>query len=378
MQQKMRQRDPALSFARIAAISGAAALTVGIPCSVKAFTTVQSSPPFITRASKATIRHIYAPPGSGYFTAEDEEDYFPETYEPMMEYPGTMRPGRTPENQAYHDLPIADDDPDPVPWPHFQEIEWHHNWGAPHEHPIPMEEFIELEGRWASVEDEAAMRAGVRRGVRERRELEEMEKAATLIMDDEDDEEEESDSGIRLDLGDGVDALIGVNALTAGDSATKSSTADSTNTKKSSVAEEDEDDDEDDDDFLLDLGLDFNDGDDEEEESKDDDDDDGDEPAFAISSDSTSSLLEAMQSMIDEDDGDDAGDLDDDDADDIDLNLDLGLTDDDTDDDDDVTFDDDDDFGGGGGIQEVSLDDLSQEEDMGDDDSFDDGGFDYE
>jgi hypothetical protein len=65
------------------------------------------------------------------------------------------------------------DTPNPVPWPHFQEIEWHHRWDPPHEQALEMEEFIELQGRWASVEDEAEMRMGMRRGVRERRELEE-------------------------------------------------------------------------------------------------------------------------------------------------------------------------------------------------------------
>ena len=90
----------------------------------------------------------------------------------MLEYPGTMRPGRTPENMPYHDLPGLDiTDDDPVPWPHFQEIEWHHKWEPPHESALAMEEFIEVQGRWASVEEEAEMRMGMRRGVRERREM---------------------------------------------------------------------------------------------------------------------------------------------------------------------------------------------------------------
>ena len=38
---------------------------------------------------------------------------------------------------------------------------------------LEMEEFIELQGRWASVEDEAEMRMGMRRGVCERCEFEE-------------------------------------------------------------------------------------------------------------------------------------------------------------------------------------------------------------
>ena len=85
---------------------------------------------------------VFAPPGSGYVRSDDATDEdaaeshpeltaadisaispraFPDTYEPMLEYPGTMRPGRTPENMPYHDLPGLDtEDDDPVPWPHFQ------------------------------------------------------------------------------------------------------------------------------------------------------------------------------------------------------------------------------------------------------------------
>lgn len=66
---------------------------------------------------------LVPPPGSGYAGPEYEINELPDSYEPMMEYPGTMRPGRTPENMPFHDLPIGDDDPDPVPWPHFQQIE---------------------------------------------------------------------------------------------------------------------------------------------------------------------------------------------------------------------------------------------------------------
>ena len=110
---------------------------------------------------------VYAPPGSGYLDKEDETSVYPDSYDPMMEYPGTMRPGKTKENQAFENLPLADTDPDPVPWPHFQEIEWHHLWEPPHPHSTPMEEFIEQQGRWASAEEEAQMRMEVRRGVRE-------------------------------------------------------------------------------------------------------------------------------------------------------------------------------------------------------------------
>ena len=130
------------------------------------------------RRTFSTRLGLIPPPGSGYAGPEEEVDVMPSSYEPMMEYPGTFRPGRTPENMPFHDLPIGDDDPDPVPWPHFQQIEvchdskhliffflsylfslirfclfsnsiqWHHRWEPPHPHPIPMEEFIEQQGRW--------------------------------------------------------------------------------------------------------------------------------------------------------------------------------------------------------------------------------------
>jgi hypothetical protein len=77
------------------------------------------------KTSKTTSSCLWLvpPPGSGYAGPELEINEMPDTYDPMMEYPGTMRPGRTPENMPFHDLPIGDDDPDPVPWPHFQQIE---------------------------------------------------------------------------------------------------------------------------------------------------------------------------------------------------------------------------------------------------------------
>lgn len=125
---------------------------------------------FDRRLIFSTRLGLIPPPGSGYAGPEEEVDVMPSSYEPMMEYPGTFRPGRTPENMPFHDLPIGDDDPDPVPWPHFQQIEWHHRWEPPHPHPIPMEEFIEQQGRWATPEMEAEMRAGSRRASRTRRE----------------------------------------------------------------------------------------------------------------------------------------------------------------------------------------------------------------
>ena len=61
-----------------------------------------------------------------------------------------------------------------------------------------MEEFIELEGRWATPEMEAAMRAGNRRDARRRREMEEEAKRETLIMDDEEDDIEEEENQVSL------------------------------------------------------------------------------------------------------------------------------------------------------------------------------------
>ena len=337
-----------------------------------------------TYSRNSRLGMVYAPPGSGYTEPEDETSYYPDTYEPMMEYPGTMRPGRTPENQPFSSLPIQDTDPDPVPWPHFQEIEWHHQWGSPHEHAIPMEEFIEMENRWATAEEEAAMRAGVRRNVRERREMEELENASNnLILDDDDDDEDDEDdnednNGTKLDLGEGV-----MNVLARADTAT---TKINNNIASSTT---DDDDDDDDDDFLLDLGLDS--------DEKDDDDNDDDEPAFRTDDNSPEGLLNAMQSMMDAvGQGNDDNDEDDDlvpDDDDLDLDLDLGLLDDDDSskggDDDDLTSltmldDDDDDNTASDNDDEeddqmVPLDDMIGSEDADDmGDSFDDGGYDID
>ena len=307
------------------------------------------------------LNMVYAPPGSGYLDHEDETSVYPDSYDPMMEYPGTMRPGKTKENQAFENLPLADTDPDPVPWPHFQEIEWHHLWEPPHPHSTPMEEFIEQQGRWASAEEEAQMRMEVRRGVRERRELEEMEKSGvqTLIVDtDEDDDEEEEEP--QLELGQGVGDLLG------GDDGAKATAED----------EEDdvEDDEGDDTDFLLDLGLDADDG-------ADDDDDDGDE--IASSDDGgADEILDALSGILgmESDDEDVATATTAQDGADIDLDIDM----DDFDDDDDVDLDDDDDddvtmVGGDSsdGFDTVPLEDYGESEDMGEEDDFDDGGFDW-
>jgi len=380
------------------------------------------------------------------------EEKLPESYKPTMGYPGTMRPGETPENQPYSSLPVADTDTDPVPWPHFQEIEWHHNWGSPHEHPIPMEEFIEMHGRWATVEMEAEVRKGARRGLRERRELEEAQKSASFILDDDDDDEEEvldgvvagtGETGVKLDLGEGmdVDLMIGSEMGATG--------VDTAGVVDAEIEEEDVDDD-----FLLSLGLDGEDDspteDDNEQEEKvsdeefmlslgigpdgneiqsdtvdtpsenigeegmsDDDwllslgidpdgdgtplDDsnsskgDGEEPAFSVKEGTADGILEAMQSMIEAEGDDQLGS----DVGSIDSNIDLNL------DDLDLALGDDgeeaegsdknkdvlainiieegsDDSFEEGDDQMVPLDDMIGNEDMGDDDALDDGGFDYD
>lgn len=307
---------------------------------------------------------LRAPPGSGYMSDEDEQSFFPDTYEPMMEYPGTMRPGRTPENQPFSSLPIQESDPDPVPWPHFQEIEWHHNWGSPHEHPIPMEDFIEMQGRWASAEMEAEIRAGARRGVRERREMEESQSAASFILDDDDDDDDDDDE-IKLDLGEGVEAFIGT---------------DKKKTKAAVIEDDDEDDDRDN--FLLDLGLD---GGDDIPLDEDEDDVEEEEPAF-VSRDGSKDILEAMQSMIDADDSE----IDESDDTDIDLNfddLDLDFGDVEEGDDSEIGEGDDeededfmmDDFDMDEEEEDMMpLDEMIGNEDMGEEDEFDDGGFDYD
>lgn len=245
----------------------------------------------------------------------------------MLEYPGTMRPGRTPENMPYHDLPFLNvDDPNPVPWPHFQEIEWHHKWEPPHEQALAMEEFIEDQGRWASVEDEAEMRMGMRRGVRERREMEEAGVGGAargvggggvsgsslggeqmVIMDDDDEEEDGAgmgagSSGIvsNLGLGDGVKAFLKNAAETA-------SMGDADSQDKLDGDIDDDDilgEDEGEDDFLLDLGLGGDVGDDIDE----DDEDilaEGEEETYP-----TQSALKMEATADEEDDEDDDIDLD--------------------------------------------------------------------
>jgi hypothetical protein len=279
----------------------------------------------------------------------------------MMEYPGTMRPGRTKENQPYSSLPIADNDPDPVPWPHFQEIEWHHQWTPPHEHPIPMEEFIEMEGRWATAEMEAEMRVGARRGVRERREMEEMQKSSSnFILDDDDDDDGEDLSSPML--GDGIELMIGSKA--SGPSSAADVKKRKPLTKSSTKFPETEDED----DFLLDLGL-------------GDDDIDGDFKGVtkALSRDLTNDAgLEKITSPSMRDlpaGGDIVAD---------ETSLDLKFDDFDLDfsdeggDVDDMTLNIAGDMDLEGGDEEVQLDDFVGNEDIGDDNyGDDDGGYDY-
>jgi len=313
--------------------------------------------------SRSKARHqnsglkIYAPPGSGYSGPEDEKSELPDSYDPMMEYPGTMRPGRTPENMPFHDLPIGDNDPDPVPWPHFQQIEWHHKWPPPHPHPIPMEEFIEQQGRWATPELEAAMRAGNRRDARQRREMQEEQKRDTLIMDDDDDD----DTDRPQDLGDGMFGQLG----SAADEAITAA-ATSPDKVEDDEVEESGDDGGDLGDFLLDLGLDsFEDDEDETEASSD----------LQASAPSTpkSAATGLEDVVVGGDDDDDTTpedtsnsgvtasiDVDDDD----DLGLDLGL-----DEQDGITSD---------GVSTVPLEDFGDDGGLDTENFFDDGGFDYD
>lgn len=267
-----------------------------------------------------------------------------------------MRPGRTPENMPFQDLPIGDADPDPVPWPHFQQIEWHHRWDPPHEHPIPMEEFIEMNGRWATAEMEAAMRAGIRRGVRERRQEEETDKRNVIITDDDDDElGGMSINEDPISLGDGVFGQLGSDA----DRAATAAAVDPANQGKA-VEEEEEDDTEDGlDDFLLDLGLDA---------EPDDDDDDGGETKTKGKKDASFDL------DFDEDDEDD----DDSARKGVSLTASSGsdTTTIDVDDDEDmVVMDDDDELEG----DTIPLDDFNDDSDALDtEDIFDEGGFDFD
>ena len=270
----------------------------------------------------------------------------PDTYEPMMAFPGTMRPGKTPENMPFQDLPIGDDDPDPVPWPHFQQIEWHHRWSEPpHEHPGTMENFIEAQGRWATPEQEAAMRAGARRDFRERQEQVEAEKRENIITDDDDDDEDDGadyeEKEEPVALGDGIFGKLGSDADRAATAAAVSPEAKGA-TREADVADASVDDGLDD--FLLDLGLDAELGEDKSTDSAgDDDDEEAEDGPVNVGND-------GVTATIDVEDDDDA------------LSS-LGL-----DDEDDMD----------GDVSTVPLDDFSDNESLDTEDIFDEGGFDYD
>jgi len=229
-------------------------------------------------SGSSILQMVYAPPGSGYFSAEDEQTELPSTYEPMMEYPGTMRPTKVRENMPYEDLPLDEDGPPPVPWPHFQDIPHHHVWGAAHETPVPINTYIEQLGRWATLEDEAETIRQTRRAIREQKAAQAAQKADEVVVmdddteDDDDDEEEEfilepaifdakaKSSNVQTvqtvkKLEDDGDFLLEELGLDMNEGYT--------DTKKQSAKEND-----DDFDFGLDdLGLDDENGDDDDEES---------------------------------------------------------------------------------------------------------------
>jgi hypothetical protein len=314
----------------------------------------------------------------------------------MMAYPGTMRPGMTPENIPFQDLPGLDIfDKDPVPWPHFQHLDWHHRWSEPpHEHAIPMEDFIEQQGRWATPEMEAQMRAGVRQDVRMRQEaLEEAQTRSTVVVDDDDDEVDRADYNVRdpIALGDGVFGKLGSDADRALTAAAVSPDNKMRNQETIEDDDEEEDDEEDlDDDFdslFMDLGLDLEEDDEEEEEEDekdarnavggakkkvvkdkrdmddeadlvldlgmalgfDEEDEDGDTPAPTSGGSMTLRRGRGTTATINVDEDDD---------------LDLGL-----DDDEDDMVD---------GVDTVPLDDFGDADNLDTEDFFDEGGFDFD
>ena len=304
-----------------------------------------------TTISTTTALFIIPPPGSGYAQTDDHlyQSELPDTYEPMMAYPGTMRPGMTPENMPYQDLPIGDDDPDPVPWPHFQQIEWHHRWSEPpHEHPGTMESFIEAQGRWATPEQEAAMRAGARRGLREQEAQAAAGKRQVVITDDEeyddenDDEDGEDVYGQKSEpvaLGDGIFGKLGSDADRAVTAAAVSPDAEArvpSMDKKEDIMVDDGLDD-----FLLDLGLDAELGDENIETDVDDDDFEEVEPV--VGSGGVTATIN-----VDDDEDELAS---------------LGL-----DDDDDLDND----------VSTVPLEDFNDSESLDTEDIFDEGGFDFD
>jgi len=318
--------------------------------SIDAFTVVPPSTSSSRQPTAASVEapaissalFIIPPPGSGYARPEDDiyKSELPDTYEPMMAFPGTMRPGKTPENMPFQDLPIQDTDPDPVPWPHFQQIEWHHRWSEPpHEHPGTMENFIAAQGRWATPEQEAAMRAGARRDFRERQEQAEAEKREMVITDDdEDDEDDFQEKEEPVALGDGMFGRLGSDADKASTAAAVSPDAERQDETEDAATADDGLDD-----FLLDLGLDAELGGGDSAIGTDDDDDD-DEPVN-VGNDGVTATIN-----VDDDDDELSS---------------LGL-----DDDEDIDSD----------VNTVPLDDFSDSNDSLDsgENIFDEGGFDYD
>jgi hypothetical protein len=213
------------------------------------------------RVQRKSRLHQHPPPGSGYLGAEDEKCYLPDTYEPTMEYPGTLRPGRTRENISFQDLPIGDDDPDPIPWPHFQEIDFYHIWPAPHPDPKPINDMIAEYGRWATPEEEAEMMRDARRGVRLMKEMQEAEKKSFVLVDDDDDEAaEEIEDGSDV-IESGVREQITGRQTTAKPSGKKQKGVDTIVEGEDETIDFSElnfddsgDEVDDDDDFLFDLG----------------------------------------------------------------------------------------------------------------------------
>lgn len=90
-------------------------------------------------------------------TSDESISHHSSNYEPSMEYPGTMRPGLVRENQPYSNLPLAGGDPLFIPWPHFQRIEWYHDWYPTSHYSPPIEEIIGRLDHWESISIEEKM-----------------------------------------------------------------------------------------------------------------------------------------------------------------------------------------------------------------------------
>lgn len=218
-----------------------------------------------------------------------------------------------------------------------------------------MEDFIESLGRWATPEQEAAMRTGVRRDVRQRQEQAESEKRGTIITDDDEDEDfdDEDDGDESVALGDGIYGKLGSDADRASTAAAVSPTggrADADSTDEEVFASDGLGDDLDD--FLLDLGLDAGLDDDESEGSGvmtanvlDEGEEDEEPPMEALAASTTSAFGV------------------DDDSDDL---VTLGL---DGDDDEDELE---------GAVNTVPLEDFGDSDNLDVEDIFDEGGFDYD